>query len=212
MILVGSYEDKNVKNVDNYAENVHKILEKSASSEENIQKDMPIKDESDSSSNEDKAKEEEYIKKMVKIRVNNCFAEAKKESLKLFQSVWEKVLDDEDVSPNIKSFVLDSSVVAASDKYCILSSKLESTVYLINKNVDKLSLELQSYFDHPVYFVSLSESEWKQEKQEYAKTIKNGGKYQIISEAELEELKPKVHSELEEIATNVFNRDKIEMV
>ena len=58
MILVGSYEDKNVKNVDNHAENVHKILEKSAFSEENIQKDMPIKDESDSSSNEDKAKEE----------------------------------------------------------------------------------------------------------------------------------------------------------
>ena len=89
---------------------------------------------------------------------------------------------------------------------------MESTVYLINKNVDKISLELQSYFENPVYFVSLSEAEWKKEKQEYAKTIKNGGKYSVISESELEELKPKVQSELEEIATNVFNRDKIEMV
>ncbi len=212
MILLGSYEEKNVKNVDNYAENVHKILEKSIEEEKKEQNSVKIEEKVDDSSNENKLQEEEYIRKMVKIRVNNCFSEAKKESLKLFQSVWEKVLDDENVTPNIKSFVLDSTVVAASDKYCILSSKLESTVYLINKNVDKISLELQSYFENPVYFVSLSEAEWKKEKQEYAKTIKNGGKYSVISESELEELKPKVQSELEEIATNVFNRDKIEMV
>ena len=125
--------------MDNYDENVHKFLEKNIEKEQNVQDLIKTEGKVDSSSNENKLQEEEYIRKMVKIRVNNCFSEAKKESLKLFQSVWETVLDDENIPPNVKSFVLDSTVVAASDKYCILSTKLESTVYLINKNVDKIS-------------------------------------------------------------------------
>ena len=50
---------------------------------------------------------------------------------------------------------------------------------------------------------------------EVVSTLKVQAEQKIVEErkkAELEELKPKVQSELEEIATNVFNRDKIEMV
>ena len=114
--------------------------------------------------------------------------------------------------PNIKSLLLDSSVVASSNDYCILSSKLESTVHLINKELDDLEEVLKKYFPVRKHFIALLDEEWKNEKSLYAKTIKNGGKYELMSEEELSSLKPKVYSEMEEIAQKVFNHDKIEMV
>ena len=123
-----------------------------------------------------------------------------------------KVINDDSILPNIKSLLLDSSVVASSNDYCILSSKLESTVHLINKELDDLEEVLKKYFPVRKHFIALLDEEWKNEKSLYAKTIKNGGKYELMSEEELSSLKPKVYSEMEEIAQKVFNHDKIEMV
>ena len=93
-----------------------------------------------------------------------------------------------------------------------MTAKLDSTVHLLNKSLESLTEELQSYFSNTIHFVALSEKDWKFEKQEYVKNIKNGQKYSLISEETLDDLKPKVYSEIEDIATNVFNRDKIELV
>ena len=71
---------------------------------------------------------------------------------------------------------------------------------------------LKKYFPVRKHFIALLDEEWKNEKSLYAKTIKNGGKYELMSEEELSSLKPKVYSEMEEIAQKVFNHDKIEMV
>ena len=211
IILLSSFtnvEDKK-QNVDNYALNVDKILTEKA---EKNKKEEKIVESEHKTKVENAINEGEYLNKLVQIRVNNCFVNAKKDDLLKAKDVWKNVLNDDSIEPNIKSFILDSSVVAASSDYCIITSKLESMVHLINKNLDFLTDELTNKFSHPVYFVALSENDWKKEKQTYAQTIKNGGSYRLISEEELSSLKPKVYSEIEEIAQKVFNRDKIEMV
>ena len=102
-------------------------------------------------------------------------------------------------------------MVAASSDYAILTAKLESTVHLVNKNL-ALFDDLESLIGHKVHFIALSEEKWNQERQIYAKTIKSGGSYSLISEENLENLKPQIKSDIEEIVTNVFNHDKIEIV
>ena len=210
-IFLGSFMLDKKKNVDNYAENVDKLLENKAKEKQLVKKEEK-NTEKTLNVTPSNIHEDEYLTQLIKIRVNNCFVNAKKEYLLEAKEVWSKVINDDSILPNIKSLLLDSSVVASSNDYCILSSKLESTVHLINKELDDLEEVLKKYFPVRKHFIALLDEEWKNEKSLYAKTIKNGGKYELMSEEELSSLKPKVYSEMEEIAQKVFNHDKIEMV
>ena len=212
VLLFDSFSEKKEKNVDNYLENVDKILHKEEKIEKNSNPVQEISKEPEMSVNETNENENDYLNKLIQLRVNNCFTEAKKEALLKAQDIWNTLVQDDAIKPAIKALIIDSTVVAASDNYCILTAKLDSTVHLLNKSLEFLTEELQSYFSNTIHFVALSEKDWKFEKQEYVKNIKNGQKYSLISEETLDDLKPKVYSEIEDIATNVFNRDKIELV
>ena len=212
VLLFDSFSEKKEKNVDNYLENVDKILHKEEKIEKNSNPVQEISKEPEMSVNETNENENDYLNKLIQLRVNNCFTEAKKEALLKAQDIWNTLVQDDAIKPAIKALIIDSTVVAASDNYCILTAKLDSTVHLLNKSLESLTEELQSYFANTIHFVALSEKDWKFEKQEYVKNVKNGQKYSLISEETLDDLKPKVYSEIEDIATNVFNRDKIELV
>ena len=153
-----------------------------------------------------------YLKKLREIRVNNCFYGAKKDYLVQYQAVWKKVLDDAMTDPNIASYVLDFSIVAASSDYILITSKLESTANILNLKLDQMEELLGHYFDKPVHFFALSEQDWRKEKEEYILKLKQKYEYSFINESILDDMKPEKNSELEEITTNVFNRDKIEIV
>ena len=59
-------------------------------------------------------KDDEEIKR---IRVNNCFAKADKESLNTNKKKWEEYINNEsELDCKIYSYIIDSKVVAASDK------------------------------------------------------------------------------------------------
>ena len=89
---------------------------------------------------------------------------------------------------------------------------LSSTVNLINSKLDDLSQEVENFFSKKLHFICLSEDEWVKEKQIYVTHLKNKEPYAIISEESIENLKPKAQSDLEFVATNVFSRDKIELI
>lgn len=213
MIFLNSFKEydseKKLKKVDNYMENVDKILEKKESEKEKEQ--IIVKNKKEDTI-VDQKNDEIYFEKLKKIRVNNCFANATKESLKEVQVIWSKAADYDSIKPSIKAYILDSKVVASSPDYVILMTALKSTAHIINHNLEELSLEFNNIFSKKLNFIVLDEQEWLNARQEYANKIKNKEKYEFISEDEIEELKPKNVSEIEEIATNVFNRDKIEMV
>ena len=68
-------------------------------------------------------------------------------------------------------------------------------------------------FDDDVRFIALDENEWLKEKQEYVKNLKAKYKYEIIEEpVTKQEAKTENESEIENVASNIFSRDKIEIV
>ncbi len=154
----------------------------------------------------------EYFDKLKQIRVNNCFYGAKKEDLIQYQETWNTILKKESISPDSLSLMIDSSLVAASKDYLIISSKLSSTANLINRKIEEFTEELCTIFPKNVHFIALSEEEWGKEKKVYVQNIKNHYVYNLQEESDLENLKPKISKETENIATDVFNRDKIEVI
>ena len=83
---------------------------------------------------------------------------------------------------------------------------------MVNSKLEDLSREVEPSFSEHMHFICLAEEEWLNEKQIYVNHLKNGEKYTIIFEETIDDIKPKEQSDLELVATNVFSRDKIELI
>lgn len=179
-------------------------------SQENQNKTEEIESKADE--NENNQAIYNYNQKLKKIRINNCFVDAQKKILLENQAIWEQIKNEIDLNPEIASFIFDSSLVVSSENYALICSKMESVANLINNKLEEIDILLQKYFKNPIHFVALSQKEWDMEKQEYVNKLKNKYSYQLIDEKSILETKPKFESEIESIASKVFNHDKIELV
>ena len=197
------------------SETIEKVTEKSLEKVIEEERDLVSQEKSSEEIENESHQEEAYIKyfqELKKIRINNCFALAKKDVLMKYQKVWNDLKQSLDLKPEILSIISDSNIVASSSDYCILTSKLSSTVNLVNSKLEDLSREVEQSFSENMHFICLSEEEWEKEKKIYVNHLKNGEKYTILSEDSIENIKPKEQSDLELVATNVFSRDKIELI
>ena len=150
-----------------------------------------------------------YINELKKIRVNNCFTDAKRESLISNQAIWNQKKNDTNVDKRILGLIVDSQLVASSLNHAIVTTKLASMATLINNQLDEIENSLNLEF----HIIALSMEEWTTEKNEYIQNIKNKYFYNYIDEETIADLKPKKASnDFEEITTNIFNSDKIEIV
>ena len=150
-----------------------------------------------------------YINELKKIRVNNCFTDAKRESLISNQAIWNQKKNDTNVDKRILGLIVDSQLVASSLNHAIVTTKLASMATLINNQLDEIENSLNLEF----HIIALSMEEKKKEKNEYIQNIKNKYVYNYIDEETIADLKPKKASnDFEEITTNIFNSDKIEIV
>ena len=107
------------------------------------------------------------------------------------------------------SYLADTNIVAASDKYAILTNNLDITNDLINQDIKSLEKDFNLFFNGNYYLVAVSPKKWEQERNKYINNIKNGYKYEIIdNDIIIKENK----SELEKIASEIFgnNYKKIE--
>lgn len=206
--------------VDNYVSSASStnILE---SSTQDVRPKDEMKDDSNNSVTnleneafEDSYDEEmtEYLEELKNIRINNCFATAKKECLKHYQTVLSKIANESSFQSEFGSFLLDATVVAAGENVGILATPLESTSNLINHHLEEIEAGLEEFFGRRIAFISLSTEEWNGFKNEYIQNLKKGVKYEVIDESGLEELKPKKSSQLEEFATQIFGSDKIQVI
>ena len=144
------------------------------------------------------------INNLIKKRVNNCFVNAKKEYLEQMKKQIIDVCNYVNISGKIKSILLDSIVVAASDKYVILTSS-NSIVENANELLDSIQKELERIINKKYYLIFLTNEEWNYEKKEYIKNIKNGNKYSLIPED------IKSDEELNKI-NSVFDSSKLEII
>ena len=155
---------------------------------------------------------DDYLQDLKKVRVNNCFVEAKKDVLRDYKIIWNQVKNNFDLSPDILSIVVDTEMVASSQNYAILTAQLDSMVNNFNRNVVKVEDAVQAIFPKQIHFICLSEKEWNDEKKVYIQNTKSGKTYEMMEERKLTKKSQKKESEIETVATNIFNSDKIEIV
>ncbi len=155
----------------------------------------------------------------VDIRVNNCFANAKKNYLAEIKEKWSDFLVYEsNANKKLMSYIIDTDIVVASDKYAILVNSTESTVELINENINSIEKDFKIFFGSEYKFVCLDNSMWNEEKDKYVFNMKNKIKYSIIDETEEESnelstenaIKSNNSDELESLASEIFG-DNVEI-
>ncbi len=146
----------------------------------------------------------------IDIRINNTFVNAKKDYLISVKSKWEDFIAYEsNANKSLLSYIVDTLIVAVSDRYAILVNNLDSTNDLINQNIKSLEKDFNLFFNKNVYLVSISPKKWENERNKYINNIKNGYKYEIINnDIIIKENK----SELDKIAKEIFgnNYKKVE--
>jgi len=143
------------------------------------------------------------------VRVNNCFVNAKKEYLQEIKNNWTNYHENLKDDKRLLALVIDAVPVVASDNYVILTTSLYDTAELINSNSKDLESVFNKLYDKNYKFVALSENEWLDEKKLYINNIKSGYIYEFIEE--VEEIKQNENNNLEQLAKDIFNQDKIEI-
>lgn len=151
---------------------------------------------------------------LIKIRINNCFVNAKKEYLQTIKTNWPKFISELE-DKTLLSLIIDSNIVAASDQVAIITNLIEGTVNLINEHLDNLNKEYKKIFNEDYKFIAINEENWKQEKELYIENIKNKIVYQYIEEPiynkEIDEEESSIEKNIEDIALDIFDKDKIEI-
>ena len=114
------------------------------------------------------------------------------------------------------SLLADTSILAASNTYVLIQSKINSTNELINNAIDDLGKYFEDYAGNKVKFAALTEEIWQKEMENYRNNIKNGIKYNYIEEKEevsedsnVIEDTPKSDN-IEDVAKDIFGSFEVE--
>lgn len=162
----------------------------------------------------------EYLEQLKIARVNNCFAKADKSLLLTSKEKWLQFNNRLDYIDEIKSVVIDSELVLASDTIHIITDNQESIVDMFNKNLEKIEKKYQELIGDMIHFIALSNSEWDKNKKEYIKKIKEKYVYQVVEEPSYkhtdikaetpENSEETLYSDYTDVLT-IFNEDHLEI-
>lgn len=143
---------------------------------------------------------------LIDVRINNCFVNAQKNYLEQAKSDIKKCSTSVNISGKIRSFMMDSNVVAASDKYVILTCLNDHTAENANKLLKEIENNLKNEMKKDYRLIFISENRWLKEKNEYIINLKANRKYQYIEEEEI------VEESAEPIISDVFDISKVEII
>jgi DNA polymerase-3 subunit gamma/tau len=152
----------------------------------------------------------------LKARINNCFVECSKDIKLSFAKEWSGFISSlltKDRS--LMSLLADTTILAASNTYVLIQSKINSTNELINNSIDDLGKYYEDYSGNKVKFAALTEEIWQKEMENYRNNIKNGIKYNYIEEKEenSEETNEEfaiVSDNIEDVAKDIFGSFEVE--
>lgn len=147
---------------------------------------------------------------LIKIRINNCFVNAKKEYLQEIKEKWNTFINNIK-DKNVLNLIIDCNVVAASDKIIILTTMVDGTASLINTELNKIEKNYNDICNKNYKFIALTQNEWNKEKEIYISNLKNKVSYQYIEEPDTN-LESKINIDnMEKIAYDIFDKEKIEI-
>ena len=147
---------------------------------------------------------------LIRIRVNNCFINAKKEYLQTMKKDWQSFIQQIDDN-NLLNLLIDCNIVTASDKIAVLTNVVDGTSNLINSKLSTIEEQFNKIFNKKYKFIALTDTMWNKEKEEYIKNLKNKYVYQYIEEPQTEIIPEKNIDNIEKIAYDIFDKDKIEI-
>ena len=150
---------------------------------------------------------------LIKIRVNNCFVNAKKEYLQKLKDLWQEFIANL-TDKSLLNLVIDCNVVTASDKIAVLTNIVDGTANLINSKLNEIETLFNKEFNTNYKFIALTESKWKEEKEEYINNLKNKKEYHYIEEPTLEKKEENITDNIdniEKIAYDIFDKEKLEI-
>lgn len=144
-----------------------------------------------------------YYSELKKIRINNCFVEAKKDCLENFNSKYKIFINN---SSNFKSILLDTVPVAASMKYAILTAINEHCVANLNENINDIEKEFKLNYNIDMKFIYITKEEWEEEKKIFIYNLKSKKIYEYLEEP-TREIK-----EIDRTLDGLFNKEKMEII
>ena len=156
---------------------------------------------------EDQDVEPKITKEIKKIRINNCFAEANKETKVKISKHWKKyikLISEKDLP---KYSLLEESVVeVSSEANAIISLPNKSFVEMSDKVLEEIEKNFSEQIGNKVKLCFLSKSEWEREKEKYI-VNKNTRKYTIMAEPKLVKNGTKIKKQ----AIDIFGEESVEI-
>lgn len=175
-----SKKSDEVKEISNQSEIKNVVIEK-----KQITEISDINEEKQTSSQFNNKKK---IDKLMKIRINNTFALASKNEKQKVVELIQKFNDyvfDPDIG-YVASEILNANVCAVSEKNIIISYEYDSVV---DQNLEKLD-QITDVFNKITglnkKIAIISNKEWIEEKNKYIEFTKQGNKYKIIEEPDIQ--------------------------
>lgn len=152
----------------------------------------------------EKEHEKENFDDLIRLRINNCFVNAQKTYLEEMKSLINKYQNSTNINGKIKSIILDTIVVAASDKYVIIACENDHIANNANKLLNQIEKDLNHQFNKDINLIFITNAEWLKEKEKYISNIKKGIKYTFIEE------KQEIEDDI--VINDVFDKSKIEII
>jgi len=145
----------------------------------------------------------------IDIRINNTFALANKDDLKEIKEKWplinEYLLDDK-IGVNC-GLLKDTDVVAAGEKYLILTSNFDYIVDKVNSKLDELENVLNNIFGREYVIIALTADNWNKEREKYIINIKKGINYSVKEEKKTDKL---IEKAPEDMLRDIIGVDLVE--
>ncbi len=144
----------------------------------------------------------------INIRINNCFVNAKKNYLESAKTELENLISNYQIDGNIKTILLDSNVVAASQTNLIFTCNNNHNVDKANKLLEEIEKYYKNELKKDYKIVFLTTDRWIKEKEKYIENIKMNKTYSYIQEKDTK------NNEEESIVkiNDVFNQSKVEII
>ena len=150
------------------------------------------------------------IKEINKIRINNVLAEADKGELNIDKGLFSKLNDyvfDEKIG-YLACILLDGKIVASSKNYILLSYEYVSMLEDNYGKLDKMNNVLTDITGISKKIVMITDADWTVTKNEYITKIKNGEKYNLLPEPDIEydsDISDSQNNDSNDIIDNITN-------
>jgi len=157
-------------------------------------------------------KENNVSNDFIDIRINNTFALANKNDLNDIKQNWLRITEyllDDKYGVNC-GILKDTDVVAAGDKYLILTSNFDSIVDKVNSKLEELENTLCNIFNKKYSIIALTVDNWNKEKNQYIVNVRNGMKYSVKEEIKIDKNEKKERTPVDELI-DIIGEDLIEI-